>query len=152
MRPATGHSLSSTSALACAFTHHLACNAIQGTFRFLLMPQPSPPRHKDPADDELGFWEKKKAVGAEGGQGETVPWGALGCVRGEQGEQRGGGESQHLRHFMLELSALYNPVPSPGAVSFGDREGSKARLVTPACPSCVVPRSFLLLIIISLAA
>lgn len=38
------------------------------------MPQPSPPRHKDPADDELGFWEKKKAVGAEGGQGETVPW------------------------------------------------------------------------------
>lgn len=74
MRPATGHSLSSTSALACAFTHHLACNAIQGTFRFLLMPQPSPPRHKDPADDELGFWEKKKAVGAEGGQGETVPW------------------------------------------------------------------------------
>lgn len=134
MRPATGHLLSSTSALACAFTHHLACDAIQGMFRFLLMPQPSPPRHKDPAEDELGFWEKEKAVGAEGGQGEKVPWAVF------------------VENKVSSLSALYHPVPSPGAASFGDREGSKAQLVTPACPSCVVPRSFLLLLIISLAA
>lgn len=51
-------------------------NAIQITSWFLLMPQPTPPRHNNSADDEPWVWEKQKVVSPEGSTGQRgmVSW------------------------------------------------------------------------------